>query len=502
MIIINSILIFMLYNFIFGNYKSNILYCGMVGFSGSPDKKLNEDKIKLLLFANQDRGRDSIGYYTKESGIIKYLGKAEDVISKKDFNIPESNLFIGHLRAATVGSVNTNNAHPFQYGNIVLAMNGTLSNHWDLCRMYKFTFKDFDVDSQVLAAMLNNDQNKEPLTMIIGGCATIYTNTNTNTLYCYRNSDRPLFRGVIDGCMYISSLETPLKMIGCENVKEFKQDILYEIKDGKVLTNIKIKRATIEVSNNINVVTKTINYYNTKSEDLIGLFLEPRRDFYINGLSFKKGYMYEVIDNIKNNHYEIGVLNNNSYVIVSKYMFSEHLPIISIGDHVFGLIDLFYTDTKLPVGKQGDLYHVKSLKNGWYYCKNLSNNKEVSVTNQHVRYATKLEVDEYMLKTGLFSACNVDNNSCKNLNKDNEAIVLTLPKTEEVIFNEQIKETEYDSYEDLVSFTLGEIQDLATDIEELTINTDTLVKVNNIKTLIDNYMLKCNDFLEEEVKNA
>lgn len=207
--------------------------CGLVGFNGPKDKKFNLDKVKLLLMMNQQRGEDSFGFYTPEIGVVKDTGKIELEMSRPSFNLPISNTLIGHVRKSTVGATNKKNAHPFNYGNIVLAMNGTLSNCWDLLREYNFDLKDFDVDSQILTAMLNVDQSSIPFTKIIGGCAVIYTDTNNGKVYVYRNNERPLYRGNLDGGMYFSSIESSLKIIGCADVKEFKEDILYEIIDGK-----------------------------------------------------------------------------------------------------------------------------------------------------------------------------------------------------------------------------------------------------------------------------
>ncbi len=469
--------------------------CGICGFSGAKGKVLNQDKIKLLLLANQERGKDSLGYFTPTGGIVKELGKADEVMSKKDFAIPESNLFIGHIRAATIGFVNKDNAHPFHYGNVVLAMNGTLSNHWDLCRAYKLDWSKFDVDSQVLAAMLNIDQSKESLTKILGGCAILYTDTNTNKLYCYRNSDRPLYRGALDDCIYISSIESSLKVIGCTNVKEFKQDILYEIQDGVILQHSKVKRAAEEVIDKINKSYNKINMSDTLNQELVGMFLEPDRNFWENAKFFEKGRFYEVVDASDLNIYDIGVVHGDSYIKVSKHRFSEHLPIIGIQDYVIGLHKILYNKSNIVAGEVNDMYIIMAVqKNGeTLTCRNLKTGKIVTVPESLMRYAGSLEVEDYRKANTILSACN--NNSC------NLPTTTVPPQKEEDIFRKQLLEQKYTSKEELTESTLVEILDQITDLEEVTFNKVQLTKIDNIKALIGNYSIKSENF-KKEMTNA
>src|SRR3546814_8848521 len=64
-------------------------------------------------------------------------------------NVYQSLAFVGHNRFATKGKVNDLNAHPFHYGNIVGAHNGTLEkSSWDA--LDKKLGEDTDVDSQAI----------------------------------------------------------------------------------------------------------------------------------------------------------------------------------------------------------------------------------------------------------------------------------------------------------------------------------------------------------------
>jgi predicted glutamine amidotransferase len=69
---------------------------------------------------------------------------------REALNGNQSRAFIGHNRLATRGVVNPFNAHPFQFGHITGAHNGTLetSCKWKLRRLG--IGEKFDVDSQAL----------------------------------------------------------------------------------------------------------------------------------------------------------------------------------------------------------------------------------------------------------------------------------------------------------------------------------------------------------------
>lgn len=219
------------------------LYCGLVGFSSS-NYLFSKEKIAMLMFHNQERGKDSTGLYSPLNGVKKSLLKAEDYIANSFYSeVEEDDIFIGHVRASTYGLTNLKNAHPFHEGNIVLAHNGTLDLPWNLCTNMGLSSAAYDVDSHVLAASLNKEQNLKVLSKFEGSAAILFTDTNNpDYLYAYRNKERPLYRGITDEGMYISSTDKSLKMIGCKDIKEFKEDFFYIIKNGKIERYFKIKK--------------------------------------------------------------------------------------------------------------------------------------------------------------------------------------------------------------------------------------------------------------------
>lgn len=465
--------------------------CGIVAFSAKTD--YNEDKIKTLLLFNQDRGKDSFGYYVPNKEVSKTLGKIEDIAGTKDFKLPGSNLFIGHIRAATVGKVEIKNSHPFIHGNIVLAMNGTLTNHWSLCTEYGFSMQDFDVDSDVLTACLNKDQTKDIFSKILGGCAVVYTDSNTDKLYCYRNADRPLYRGTINGDMYISSIDKSLKFIGCDNVKEFKQDNLYEIKDGVVIGCYKIKRKIIEIPKtpNINTIKSNVTIYDNGisytgldfralTTEMIGLWLEPKTSIVdvIHG-TYLKGCGYECVGISNKNGYEIMVKdNNNNAHLVSKYVFHERVPELTHGSYIFATCNLTYSKSKAHLAEEGDLFTLIELQGGGFDCKNLVNELTTNYDARYFRPAYPNEVTEYL-------------NFFKDLEDAN--ITTNLPmkviKGELEIFKDEIKESTCKDLEELSDFTVEEIDNIVSDMDEQDDYKDAK-GIKKIKILLANYLEK------------
>lgn len=486
MMLINIILLILLYNNIVVLMKgsSTNLYCGLVGFSGKTD--YNEDKIKTLLLFNQDRGKDSFGYYVPNKEISKTLGKIEDIGSVKDFKLTESNLFIGHVRAATVGKVEVKNAHPFIHGNVILAMNGTLSNHDELANEYKLDSSTFEVDSDILTACLNKDQTKDVFTKILGGCAVIYTDSNTDTLYCYRNSERPLYRGMLNGNMYISSIDKSLKYIGCDNVKEFKQDNLYQIKDGVVIGCYKVKKRDTPIVKNNNILNSITIYeqgiafkgicFKDMFEEMEGLWLEPKYEILNEHCgTYLKGYGYECVNVSSKNKYEIYIKDHHDKVYcISKYAFQERIPILQNGSYVFAICDLNYEKTNKFLAQQGDLFILKEV-DGELMCKNLSNDLETTYVSDYFRPAYPTEVTEYL---SFFRT--LEDNNIKNIDSSKDEIV---------IFKNEIKESVYKDLEELCDFTIEEIDNIVSDMDEQDDYKDSK-SIKKIKILLGNYLEK------------
>lgn len=192
--------------------------CGLVGIAGKLEYS-DEVVFKRLLVFDYFRGTDSTGAafipknIEEDVKINKIASHPIDLFDSKSFT---SNLkhntctaFIGHNRAATKGKVNATNAHPFTFGDITGAHNGTLK---DTC--WKSLEKDidevYDVDSAALFASIDKQgiektikSVEEGLSTMSGAWALVWYNKADNTLNFLRNKHRPLWFGWSKDCKKI-----------------------------------------------------------------------------------------------------------------------------------------------------------------------------------------------------------------------------------------------------------------------------------------------------------
>lgn len=204
--------------------------CGLVGWAVQGTLKVAEEsKIqrafsKLLMF-DVVRGRDS-------TGVARVLGDGSVEIFKKavpsydfletsfgtaavSFKEAYINAMIGHNRAATVGKVNADNAHPFQHQHITLAHNGTLT--------YRGNLKNkCSTDSEEICKELAEvEDTVSVLEKLEGAYALTWYNAADDTINFARNDERPLWianmvdnEGVIwasEQWMLIGAVSEPFK---------------------------------------------------------------------------------------------------------------------------------------------------------------------------------------------------------------------------------------------------------------------------------------------------
>jgi hypothetical protein len=151
-----------------------------------------------LLFFDTLRGFDSTGVFGVDKHANVEIHKAalnglefiqqNEFKSFKNFLSMKAMFAVGHNRAATRGSVNDKNAHPFwEQDKIVLVQNGTYrGSHKHL--------KDTEVDTEAVAHVLAEEPNVETaLKKINAAYALVWFNTETKTLNLIRNNERPLW---------------------------------------------------------------------------------------------------------------------------------------------------------------------------------------------------------------------------------------------------------------------------------------------------------------------
>lgn len=380
--------------------------CGLVGFSGK--KNFNKDKINLLLIWNSfERGKDATGLYSNKNDLLKSTDAAPEFLEKIPYE--EDNILIAHVRAKTIGSNSIKNTHPFVENNIVLAHNGTLKNHLGLMRKYELPFADFDVDSHVVAGIIGKENNFKVLSEIEGAAAMlIHDKTNPNTLYVFRNGERPLFKGSINGDMYISSLAESLLVIGCKNIKEFKENHLYTIVDGlikgipKKITN-KPYIHVYDTITNVNDVSYH-TYYGHASPDvneLMHMMLKYDAKIYNHGMMQNEtctyGNEYKVIGFDKS-------LNTVTIIDDLNYRCNVNIHRFNKGESYFTINDYVKCRSKLTIIGQQDVLAIpkdqiclitKEYGNGNVEVLNLLTNEKYDVSKHFFKILSKAELKEF-----------------------------------------------------------------------------------------------------------
>lgn len=227
--------------------------CGLVGYVTTQPRsylKARKDFFTQGLFADTLRGSDS-------TGVALIQDNADPIIYKKplagpDFvdsrtwdrmsNRADPRVAIGHNRAATYGGISIETAHPFRHGNIILAHNGTLSNHRSL--------KDgnsFAVDSHYIAYSFAEFGVKETLKQIRGSFALTWYDMDTKLFHVARNDERTLFYVLnkkTETLMYASEADM-LVWLATRNGLDVEDDLYYHFNEKVLYT---IDPSTLEIT--------------------------------------------------------------------------------------------------------------------------------------------------------------------------------------------------------------------------------------------------------------
>lgn len=171
--------------------------CGHVGIAGLLEHK-DEATMKRLLLYDFFRGMDSTGFVgvrfaSQEAQIAKVASHPLDLFDMKKFDKALSasacSVFMGHNRAATKGGVTAANAHPYEFGHIIGAHNGTLTvtSHMDL---EESLGEKYDVDSQAIFAHIERFGIHKTAPLLQGAWALVWYDKVLNTLNFLRNKER------------------------------------------------------------------------------------------------------------------------------------------------------------------------------------------------------------------------------------------------------------------------------------------------------------------------
>lgn len=189
--------------------------CGHVGIAGDL-KFQDEATFKRLLLFDYFRGPDSTGLAAirtnGDAAISKLDSNPINLLDMTGFksalNYSTSDVFMGHNRLATKGSINPVNTHPFQFGDITGCHNGTLTSK-TVERLEEALGEEYPVDSMALIAAID----KFGIVKTIGMCtegndyqtgawAIVWYDKKDHTLNFLRNKHRDLYyayEGVEEG---------------------------------------------------------------------------------------------------------------------------------------------------------------------------------------------------------------------------------------------------------------------------------------------------------------
>lgn len=410
--------------------KNNTLACGLVGFSGKDNFDLM--KLKFLLYWNSiERGKDATGIYTVESGIVKDNEEAKKFINNKHKidKIKPANLLIGHVRAKTVGHNTVDNAHPFEYGDLVGAHNGSLTNHLSLIRQYGFNTDSYNVDSQVLISALNenlknnNSDDFKVLGEYEGAAALLVYNKKEDVLYVMHDKNRPLFYGYDNGNMYISSIKETLESVGCIDCKAFPINTVHIIKEGEILHTIAYNPYVAKITTPIKWAASRKDFrYDSKGNlmfldnDYSGIYYSESEAFMFEGYNvmiessmtatekpgkFNKNKWYSCVGATENN------IGKQEVILIDNKGEETSVPVVQLdttnfiptkGSYVRVLIDIVYVGTKNIICKRGDIIEVVDHKyrSSQISLKTLDTNKTFYIDIDAVRNLSDIEMTEHI----------------------------------------------------------------------------------------------------------
>lgn len=237
--------------------------CGLVGFNGKA--AANNAALKLMVMNNASRGKHSVGiFHSKPHVIYKHSGYKSGIsygnplelfleLYWTSFN-EKNEVIIIHNRHATSGSINEENAHPFEYeiDNVkhVFAHNGTITNIEKLCDKYDIKFSDFKVDSKALGYIIAK-HGFDVLKEYEGYAAFLYYRSDMpDSLYAWKGAskeytdeiveERPLVYFSNKNQTYICSLFAGIQLafdVPKTNIHSIEDNSLLLFTQGKLISN-------------------------------------------------------------------------------------------------------------------------------------------------------------------------------------------------------------------------------------------------------------------------
>ncbi len=268
--------------------------CGIVGVVGNISFK-EEKAFKQMLIVDVLRGPHSTGMIRVENSGKPYYDKMAteplDFIYNSDLFVKGDRIkglnkaLIGHNRFATMGIINDDNAHPFEFGDVIGVHNGTLSREY-LSNLPDYT--KFDVDSENIFYSIDKIGFKETYKKLHGAYVLVWYNKKEKKLNIIRNDKRPLYLSMNDNCFFFASESWMLTSILKRN----------GIKFSKPVQPVADKLCQFDLNGldvDIDIIKKPFKSY-------IPPFYKPKNNNYISPKGSKREVFFTVSKNSSSKH--------------------------------------------------------------------------------------------------------------------------------------------------------------------------------------------------------
>ncbi|MDE2425659.1 MAG: hypothetical protein KGO96_07115 [Elusimicrobia bacterium] len=214
-----------------------------MGWSFTNDCKLSLKQRSTLLqlgsFSADRRGGQSWGTLIVDDNGLPVVEKGMGPLIQIDFEkLASAQMGYAHSRYATRGKINLKNSHPFEYGNIIGAHNGVISNAAELDHIYGRK----EVDSEHIFERISE---KEGLSKFRGyGVIEFYDKEVPNALFLANigNGDVTLFeiendtKSHTEAFYWTSLMEDGELALAGAGIKDFES---YELTEGTVFKFVK-----------------------------------------------------------------------------------------------------------------------------------------------------------------------------------------------------------------------------------------------------------------------
>ena len=209
--------------------------CGLVGMAGEI-KEGHKEVFRTLLLLNTSRGWDSTGVLkvpvkqvdvptiTKRLGTPYELFMSNVHYDHKGLIFGDVKVLLGHNRYATMGGVDIDGAHPFRFGNIIGAHNGTLRDWSDLSGFAKHS-----IDSKAIFQTILERGIEDTWKSFTGAAALSWWDEGKQQLNLIRNNERPLSLAFAnDGSLILWASESWMieAALKCKGGKDIKLDVI------------------------------------------------------------------------------------------------------------------------------------------------------------------------------------------------------------------------------------------------------------------------------------